>query len=157
LPEYISDIGTLSQTGVLVETTMAQNVHLLIVEDEPLVADVLREILEAEYRVSCAKTAAEAFAFLRTSHIDIALVDSVLPDGPGGNVAEFAEKSGVAVIAMSGHPQEIAGFEHCNAPHLQKPFGAASLLSTVAAIVPRVHRGGPSNEGMASRAPLRQT
>jgi DNA-binding response OmpR family regulator len=97
---------------------MAKHIHLLIVEDQPLVTDVLREILEAEYRVSCAKTAAEAFAFLRTSHVDLALVDSVLPDAPGGNVAEFAEKSGVAVIAMSGNPQEIAGFDNCEAPHL---------------------------------------
>jgi DNA-binding NarL/FixJ family response regulator len=71
--------------------TMAKNIHLLIVEDEPLVTDVLRETLEVEYCVSCAKTVAEAFALLRTSHIDIALVDSVLPDGRGGDVAEFAE------------------------------------------------------------------
>jgi DNA-binding response OmpR family regulator len=145
---------------MLMETTMEKYIHLLIVEDEPLVTDVLRETLEAEYCVSCAKTAAEAFALLRTSHIDIALVDSVLPDGRGGDVAEFAEKSGVAVIAMSGYPQEIAAFEHCNAPHLQKPFGAFSLLSTVAAVVPAVRRGRlnePSDEALTFQPPLHQT
>jgi DNA-binding response OmpR family regulator len=136
---------------------MAKHIHLLIVEDQPLVTDVLKEILEAEYRVSCAKTAAEAFAFLRTSHVDLALVDSVLPDAPGGNVAEFAEKSGVAVIAMSGNPQEIAGFDNCEAPHLQKPFGAASLLSTVAAVLSSVRRVDvPSDKEMELGAPLRQ-
>ena len=60
---------------------MANGIHILIVEDEPLVLDVLQTMLETEYRVSSASTVEEAHAILRTSHIDLVLIDAVLPDG----------------------------------------------------------------------------
>jgi DNA-binding response OmpR family regulator len=114
---------------------MVSGPTVLIVEDEPLVLDVLREALEPEYRVHCARTAGEGFAYLRAFHIDIALVDRILPDGHGEDVAAFAEKMGTAVIAMSGHPEDTDGVRNRGGPYLLKPFGASLLLSTVGAVL----------------------
>ena len=84
---------------------MASRFHILIVEDEPMIVEVLQAMLELEYRVSSVNTVDEALAFLRTSHVDAVLLDNVLPDGRGTEVACFADTLGTAVIEMSGYPE----------------------------------------------------
>ena len=59
---------------------MADRSHILIAEDDPLVVDVMVAALELDYRVSSVNTVGAALAFLRTSHVDLVLVDTVLPD-----------------------------------------------------------------------------
>ena len=110
---------------------MASQFRVLIVEDEPLVADVLQATLDSEYHVSSVNTVKEALAFLHTSHADVVLLDTVLPDGRGNEVASFAEKLGVAVIHMSGYPEEMGDMQRSGRPHLFKPFKAEVLLSTI--------------------------
>jgi DNA-binding NtrC family response regulator len=107
---------------------MASHFHILIVEDEPLIVEILRETLEEQYRVSSANTVEEARECLRASHVDVALVDSVLPDGHGDEVAAYAKAYGAAVIQMSGYLQEIDDLDR---PYLMKPFGREMLLSTI--------------------------
>jgi len=104
--------------------------HILIVEDEPMVADVLQATLESTYRVNSVGTVQEALAFMQTSHVDVALVDSILPDGRGTDVISFAARVGTAVISMSGYPADMAGVRS-DQRHLSKPFGAGVLLITV--------------------------
>ena len=106
---------------------MGRRLHILIVEDEPLVLEVIQETLEAEYRVSSVGTIGEARACLCTSHIDLALVDWGLPDGHGDIVAEFAEQRGVPTVIMSGHPVNFDDSTVHSRPHLMKPFGIADL------------------------------
>ena len=105
--------------------------HVLIVEDDPLIVDVMVASLESEYRVSSVNTVAAALAFLRTSHVDVVLIDSVLPDGRGTEVACFADGLGAAVIEMSGYPQVMDDLERSARLHLLKPFGVQALLSTI--------------------------
>jgi DNA-binding NtrC family response regulator len=105
--------------------------NVLIVEDGPLVMDVLRSVLDDDYQVSCATTVAEALACLSTSVVDL------LPDGRGNAVAKVAATLGKATIRMSGHPSENAGIQ--KAPCLMKPFGAELLLREVrSALKPRL-------------------
>jgi DNA-binding response OmpR family regulator len=73
----------------------------------------------------------EANAILRTSHIDLALIDSTLPDGRGADVAALAEEVGVAVIEMTGNSQSSVDVGASGHPHLFKPFALNVLLSTV--------------------------
>jgi DNA-binding response OmpR family regulator len=111
--------------------------HILVVEDDPLVAEVLQTTLESEYRVSCAKTLQEARAFLRTSHLDVVLVDRILPDGRSDEIIEIAEATGTPVVSMSGYPAEMAAFGRGTQFYLMKPFGAEVLLSTMERILNR--------------------
>jgi DNA-binding response OmpR family regulator len=110
---------------------MANGIHILIVEDEPLVLDALQTTLETEYRVSSVRTVFEAHAILRTSHIDVALIDSVLPDGRGAEVTVLAERAGAAVIEMTGYSPEYVGLDARDRQYLFKPFGAHVVLSAV--------------------------
>src|SRR4051812_23996204 len=99
---------------------MASRYHILIVDDEPLVVEILQTSLESTYRVSSANTVGEALAFLMTTHVDLAIVDGILSDGRGADVAAFATEIGVPVIVMSGYPQEMIGLEQSDRPHLLK-------------------------------------
>jgi DNA-binding response OmpR family regulator len=110
---------------------MASRFHILIVEDEPLIVEVLQDTLEPEYRVSSTNTVGQALAFLRTSHVDAVLLDSILPDGRSDEVASVADALGAVVVEMSGYPQEMDNLERAARPYLFKPFGPQLLLSTI--------------------------
>ena len=114
---------------------MGSRLHILIVEDQPLVSEVLQAMLEAEYRVSSVTTISEARACLRTSHIDLVLADWGLPDGHGDTVAEFAEHRGVPTVIMSGHPASMDGSTVHSRPHLMKPFRVAELERAIESVL----------------------
>ena len=110
---------------------MTDRSHILIVEDDPLVVEVIVASLEADYRISSVNTVGAALAFLRTSHVDVVLIDKILPDGRGTEVACLADNVGAAVVEMSGYPQEMDHLEHSAHLYLLKPFGIQALLSTI--------------------------
>jgi DNA-binding response OmpR family regulator len=113
------------------DSEMPNRFQVLIVEDEPLIVEVLQGTLEQEYRVSSANTVGQALAFLRTAHVDVVLVDRVLPDGCGAEVARVAETFGTAVIEMSGYPQDMDDLQRSQRLYLYKPFGPDVLLSAI--------------------------
>ncbi len=123
---------------------MTDRFHILIVEDEPLIVDVICASLESEYRLSSVNTVVAALALLRTSHVDLVLVDTVLPDGRGTEVARLAIDLGAAVVEMSGYPQEMQDVERSERLFLRKPFGVEALLSTIRNAIHKIR--GPSRD-----------
>ena len=119
--------------------------HLLIVEDEYSIIEVLVVALESSYLVSSVSKVGDAIAILRTTHIDLALIDHVLPDGRGSEVANVAEELGVAVVEMSGHPKSRSALEESRHLRLFKPFGLQELLSTLEL----AHRAGTRQRELA--------
>jgi len=108
---------------------MGNRFHVLIVEDEPAIAEVLVAALESHYRLSTVGTVGDATAVLRTTHIDLALIDHLLPDGHGSAVARVAAELGVPVIEMTGLPNSARLLpEHLR---LCKPFGLQELFDKV--------------------------
>ena len=118
---------------------MSNRSHVLVVEDDPAIVEVLIAMLESQYQVSSANTVERALAFLRTSSVDVVLADKVLPDGRASDVARLAEDIGAAVSEMSGYAQDQDGLERSGRPYLGKPFGVQALLSTIEN-APRAHR-----------------
>jgi CheY-like chemotaxis protein len=110
---------------------MPSRFHVLIVDDEPLIVEVLQETLDLEYQVGSVNTVGQALAFLQTAHVDVVLVDKVLPDGSGAEVARVAETFGAAVIEMSGYPQDVDDRQRSQRFYLCKPFGPGAVLSAV--------------------------
>ena len=133
---------------------MANGIHILDVEDEPLVLNALRTMLKTEYPVSSASTVEEAHTILRTLHIDLALIDTVLPDGR--DVAAVAEKVGAAIIEMTGDPQEHIGLVASGHQHLFKPFVADVLLATVGDALRGHRRSVIGAVSMSARASSRE-
>ena len=110
--------------------------RILIVEDDPLVSEVVVDALDGVYDTSCAETAAAAIECLRAGGIDAILLDCTLPGGLDPRLVPLADDVGVPVILMSGHPDMLDRVPGVARPCIQKPFSLTALLATIESVVP---------------------
>jgi signal transduction histidine kinase/ActR/RegA family two-component response regulator len=115
-------------------------VTVMIVEDEDVLREMLREILESQgYQVLAAATGLEALRLWEENRgrIGLLLTDIVLPDGMSGQdlVIKLREDAPrLPVILSSGHSQEMlqadqGTTEGCS--FLTKPYRPAQLIQAV--------------------------
>ncbi|SFM53082.1 two component, sigma54 specific, transcriptional regulator, Fis family [Ectothiorhodospira mobilis] len=111
---------------------------ILVVDDEPDIRSLVRDILEDEgYRVSVAGTVEEARIQRRRRRFDLVLLDIWMPDGDGiGLLKEWLEAGGQPspVIMMSGHGTVESAVEATRLgayDFLEKPLSLAKLTLTV--------------------------
>ncbi|MBS1212985.1 MAG: sigma-54-dependent Fis family transcriptional regulator [Proteobacteria bacterium] len=112
--------------------------HILVVDDEPDIRQLLREILEDEdYEVAVAENAAAARALRAARRPDLTLLDIWMPDGDGITLLkEWLEidHQECPVIMMSGHATVETAVEATRLgayDFLEKPLSLAKLLVTV--------------------------
>ncbi|MXY24585.1 MAG: response regulator transcription factor [Acidobacteria bacterium] len=114
--------------------------RLLVVEDEPKVADALRDGLESEgYDVAVETDGDAAFARLASDHFDLLLLDLTLPGRDGLDVLAAARRLGittpaVALTARDTLDDRVAGLDAGADDYLVKPFAFAELLARIRAI-----------------------
>lgn len=119
--------------------------NVLIVDDNQAAADLLRELLTLQdHAAHCSYTAQQAIDAAAEGAFDAALVDLVLPDLPGAELArrmrDQAGKKPLLLIAISGFGADEPGgmtapglFDH----HLQKPIDFEDLDRILAPPAPR--------------------
>jgi two-component system NtrC family sensor kinase len=114
------------------------NVHVLLVEDNPDVADVARRLLEEHGYVvlqSGDVPAARGRLQGRQDRIDIVLSDIVMPGGPNGlDLArwirtEYGER--LPVVLATGYSDQAQAAANEGFALLRKPYDAASLHRTL--------------------------
>ena len=112
---------------------------ILLVEDELVVREVTREVLQhAGYRVLECSSAKEALqlAMNPATEIDLLLTDVVMPEMNGADLAACLLRMRPELVAvfMSGYAEsEVAKkMNRSSAMHIQKPFTVRSLLARVA-------------------------
>jgi DNA-binding NtrC family response regulator len=115
---------------------MASRSHILVVEDDPLVGEVVVDALEGIYQTSRAETSAAALDRLRAGGIDAMLLDCTLPGGLDPHLVPMADRSGVPVILMSGHPDMVDCLPGLRRPFIQKPFSLNALLAAIEQAMP---------------------
>ena len=119
--------------------------HILIVEDDPVVADVLGMTLEeAGHFQSTAHNIETALAELKHNAIDAVLLDINLPDGDGTRLARLIRKNHmpVPILVVSGNAStddKIAALGAGADGYLTKPFDRFELLANLDAIIRRTH------------------
>lgn len=114
---------------------------ILVVEDEPIVRDVTRLLLErGGYTVLVAADADEALACLdRTDgEIELLLTDVVMPGMSGPELVQLlrARQPGLKVLFMSGYSRNVAHgtvLLDDDAPLLAKPFTIGDLHASIGA------------------------
>lgn len=112
---------------------------ILIIDDEPMVRDLFRKVLEAAgYSVAATASAREGLRLLRDRSFDLVLTDIWMPDMDGLEVTRTLRRDfpRIKIIAMSGGQQDV---DYCSvARHLGahasllKPIALRRLLDTVA-------------------------
>jgi DNA-binding response OmpR family regulator len=110
---------------------MTQRPHILVVEDDPLVCEVLSSALDESYATTQVGTSRAAFECLVGGGIDLILLDCTLPDGMDRRLVPRADQCGVPVILMSGDPARVEQLSDQPRPFVVKPFSIAALLSSI--------------------------
>jgi DNA-binding response OmpR family regulator len=116
--------------------------HVLVVEDDSGMRDVLARALREEgYRVTTAADGTSALA-AKTSKVDAAILDIGLPDADGRDVCHALRAGGFVapvlfLTALGGMSNVLTGFASGGDDYLAKPFHVAELLARLSALIRR--------------------
>jgi DNA-binding NtrC family response regulator len=111
--------------------------RVLIVDDEPVLQDVLSTLLRREgFQVTQATTAAEALRQAEEQEVDLVLLDLMLPDRPGMEVlrelkARDPEVVVVVITAYSSVETAITAMREGAFHYIPKPFKNQEVVLTV--------------------------
>ncbi|MRW93254.1 response regulator [Duganella sp. FT80W] len=114
--------------------------RILVVEDEPEMASVIRQALEAQGMLAdCVGSIAGAETALQQRVHDLLLLDRQLPDGDGIRLIPTARSilPDVPVIlltGMGGVAQRVQGLDLGADDYLAKPFAVEELIARIRAI-----------------------
>ncbi len=117
--------------------------HLLVVDDEPHVSLVIQHACErAGYYVTTARTLTEARKALASDvHVDLLLLDVMLPDGSGLDLlreireGDVASEMPVVILTGAGFDQVLEGAQRYGARCVTKPFSPSKLRRLVGEIL----------------------
>jgi len=118
-------------------------VRLLVVEDEPRIAEILKSGLQrAGFVVDVVRLCADARAALALTPYDAAILDLGLPDGDGMDLlADLrSARNGVPVLVLTARDaieDRVAGLDAGADDYLIKPFAAAELIARTKALLRR--------------------
>ena len=130
-------------------TTIGAMAHVLVIEDDADLQEVLRYNLKAAgHEVVQAQLAQEGLRLARRRRPDLVLLDLMLPDGPGTDVCRelraTPETRAVPVLMLTARGDEIdrvVGFEVGADDYVTKPFSVRELVLRVAALLKRSSSG----------------
>ena len=114
--------------------------RLLVVEDEPKVADALREGLESDgYEVAVANSGESAFYRLTTDRFDVIILDLTLPGRDGLEILSAVRRQGletpvVVLTARDTLEDRVIGLDAGADDYLVKPFAFAELVARIRAV-----------------------
>jgi two-component system KDP operon response regulator KdpE len=117
--------------------------RILVVDDEPQILRALRTSLQgAGYEVDVAATAEEALLAAALRPPDAVILDLVLPDRSGTDVArELRGWSAVPILVVSAvgdEREKVAALDAGADDYVTKPFGVEELLARLRAALRRV-------------------
>jgi DNA-binding response OmpR family regulator len=125
--------------------------RVLVIEDDPAYARVLRLSLEASrYQVAHARTGVDGLAQLAQLSPSLVLLDLTLPDIDGYQVCEqIRDQSDVPVIIVTARREEqdvLQGLLTGADDYITKPFSVDELLARVSTVLRRARvREGPGH------------
>jgi len=137
---------------------MSDNGHILVVDDQKEICDVVQEYLTGEgYRVSTASDGSGMRRVLGQSHVDLVILDLMLPGEDGLTLARgLRDESGIGIIILTGRGEtvdRIIGLEMGADDYLPKPFHLRELLARVKSVLRRVQsRTGEPSQTARTRA-----
>jgi two-component system alkaline phosphatase synthesis response regulator PhoP len=123
---------------------------ILVVDDEPAVADLLAyNLRKASYEVLTAADGREALNLARQSHPDLILLDLMLPGMDGLDVCrELRKTSETPIIMITARGEEIdrvVGLELGADDYVSKPFSVRELMARIKAVLRRSAQNEPQD------------
>lgn len=126
----------------------AQSKTILVVDDEPRIAEAVTMNLELEgYQVSCAGDGQEALRKVTEELPDLIILDIMMPNMDGFETLQrIRELSNVPVIMLTvkgGETDKVKGLELGADDYVTKPFSPKELVSRVKAALRRAATPSP--------------
>jgi two-component system, OmpR family, response regulator len=117
--------------------------RILVVDDDPEIRKLLARYVESQgFRVLLAASCRELHEQLATHHVDLVVLDVMLPDGSGLDACRDlrAARSNVPIILLTALKEDvdrIIGLEIGADDYLGKPFNPRELIARVRAVLRR--------------------
>ena len=130
-------------------TTPTAEANILVIEDEPRVAEAIRHGLsQAGFHCEIAHTGEQGFFLLHRQHFDLCVLDLMLPGVDGLEILRTLRQSsvGTKVLILSARDStedRVVGLESGADDYLVKPFALAELLARVRILLRR-HTAPPA-------------
>jgi len=126
--------------------------RVLVVDDEPHIADALRNVLSTEgYHVRTVDEGRTALASFSEWRPELVITDLIMENMDGIELCRrIRSESNVPIIVLSGESEEgskVAALDSGADDYVVKPFGTDELLARIRAVL---RRGGDANAGTAS-------
>jgi len=122
------------------------NDKILVVDDQPRLVRLVREVLQAVgYEVIAANSGETAIEMVAVEQPDLVLLDILLPQGPDGyevcrRIREFSDVPVIMLTAKAQEADMLRGFDVGADDYLTKPFSAKELIVRVRAVLRRSKR-----------------
>ena len=122
--------------------TLTPGPHVLAVDDDPAIRDLLRDYLGAnEMRVTAVATGTELAAVMARETVDLVVLDVRLHGEDGMQIARrLRENSAIPILMLTGRAEEadrVMGLELGADDYLTKPFSTRELLARIRALLRR--------------------
>jgi two-component system catabolic regulation response regulator CreB len=132
---------------------------ILVVEDEPAIADTITYALSTEgYEVTWCTTAEDAAASLEQNGISLVVLDIGLPDRNGFDLCkDIRRTSAVPIIFLTARAEEVdrvVGLEIGGDDYIVKPFSPRELAARVKAVLRRTPGGASGERAEAVQSPF---
>jgi two-component system, OmpR family, response regulator len=132
-------------------TDQQENVRVLVVDDEPSIVDVISMALRHNgFSVEAAANGKQALDQVRRWHPHVMVLDVMLPDMDGFEVAQrlSAEHAGVPILFLSARDttaDKVRGLTTGGDDYVTKPFSLEELLARLRIILRRTGALGESS------------
>lgn len=124
-------------------------VRVLVVDDEPMVREVVTAYLEREgFKVTCADNGPDALTEIATGTHDVVVLDVMLPGVDGFRILTEVRKNGdvpvIMLTARSEEPDRVLGLELGADDYVIKPFSPRELAARVRSVLRRARPTAPA-------------
>ncbi|MCW8329932.1 response regulator transcription factor [Photobacterium sp. SDRW27] len=117
--------------------------HILVVDDDVQLCELLKEVLAEEgYDVHCEHCGESGLAYMQNNAIDLVLLDVMLPNIDGLQVARrICQRFATPILmltALGDEPSMLEGLQAGADQYIAKPFRVPELLARITVILRRV-------------------
>lgn len=122
---------------------MSEAQHILVVDDDPIICELLDKYLSAEgFLVSTAQSGEAMRSIMASESIDLAILDLIMPGEDGLTLTrylqhEYSDTSVVILTAKSETVDRIVGLEMGADDYIVKPFDLRELLARIKSVLRR--------------------
>ncbi len=118
-------------------------INVLIVEDEPSIANLIQMSLNENYLTKIANDGEEALKEIKQATFDLILLDIMIPKINGFELMEYLKDEMIPVIfitAMSDTQNIVKGLKLGADDYLTKPFNISELLARIESVLRRYNK-----------------